>query len=138
MAQEIIWRDRKRTFLGLPWSFTIYKLTSDRLFIQRGFFNVTEDEVRLYRITDVSLTRSFGQRLFGLGTISCCSADKTLGDFKILNVKNSRDVKELLSEAIEKERVSKRVISKEEFTHHHDGEDSPLDVAEENMDGEHN
>ena len=42
-----IWKDRKRTFLGLPWSFTKYKLTEDRLFIETGFFNSIENEVRL-------------------------------------------------------------------------------------------
>lgn len=123
MGKEIIWKDRKRTIFGLPWSFTKYSLSNDRLFIERGIFNVTEDEVRLYRVTDVSLSRTFGQRLFGLGTISCCSADKTLGDFKILNIKNSSEVKELLSDAIEKERTAKRVISKEDFVHNHEGED---------------
>lgn len=128
MEQEIIWKDRKRIIFGLPWTFTKYRLSKDRLFIERGLFNVTEDEVRLYRITDVSLVRSFWQRLFGLGTITCCSADKTLGDFQILNIKNSREVKELLSENIEKERVSKRVISKEDFVHNHD-EDFQEDFA---------
>lgn len=123
MGTEIIWKDRKRIIFGLPWTFTKYKMSGDRLFIERGFFNVTEDEVRLYRITDVSLTRTLWQRMFGLGTIYCCSADKTLGDFRILNIKNSKEVKELLSENIEKERVSKRVISKEDFVHDHEGED---------------
>lgn len=130
MGNEIIWKDRKRIIFGLPWTFTKYKLSSDRLFIERGFFNVTEDEVRLYRITDVSLTRTLWQRMFGLGTISCCSADKTLGDFKILNIKNSKEVKELLSENIEKERVVKRVISKEDFVHHHEGEDDAIDAED--------
>ena len=31
-----IWQDRKRTFLGLPWSFTKYMLTEDRLFVEKG------------------------------------------------------------------------------------------------------
>ena len=66
---DYLWSDRKRTFLGLPWSFTKYNLTEERLFIETGFFNKKEDEVRLYRITDVSLTRSFGQRIVGVGTI---------------------------------------------------------------------
>ncbi len=123
MAKEIVWKDRKRLLLfGLPWTFTKYSMSEDRFFIERGILNVREDEVRLYRITDVSLNRSILQRMFGLGTIKCCSADKTLGDFEIVNIKNSKDVKELLSDAIEKERVSKRVISKEDFVHDHDGD----------------
>ena len=42
--------------------------------------------------------------MFGLGTIKCCSADKTLGDFEIKNIKKSKGVKEMLSEMVEEER----------------------------------
>lgn len=110
---SILWSDRKRTLFGLPLSFTKYSLTEERLIIETGFLNKREDEVRLYRITDVSLRRSFGQRLFGVGTIHCCSGDKTLGDFDVLNVKKSRDVKELLSDSVEQQRDAKRVTSRE-------------------------
>lgn len=119
---DFLWSDRKRTFLGLPWSFTKYSLTEERLFIETGLFNKKEDEVRLYRITDVSLTRNFGQRMFGVGTIHCCSGDKPLGDFDILSVKNPREVKEQLSELVEKQRDSKRVTSRE-FIGDHDHDD---------------
>ncbi len=112
-----IWQDTKRTLFGLPLSFTKYSLTEERLFIERGFLSKQEDEVRLYRIMDVSLTRTLGQRIFGVGTIHCCSADKSLGDFDILSVKNPRDVKEMLSEMVEKERMAKRVSNREYMTH---------------------
>ena len=121
---EIIWKDRKRTLFGLPWSFTRYELTKDRLFINTGFFKTNEDEVRLYRIMDVSLTRTLFQKMFGLGTISCCSADKTLGDFQIKNVKKSREVKELLSQSIEEERTKKRISGREYMSDEHDEEDA--------------
>ena len=65
VKRNYIWKDRKRTFLGLPLSFTKYRMDADKLYIETGFFNSTEDEVRLYRITDVTLKRSFGQKLFG-------------------------------------------------------------------------
>lgn len=110
---DYVWKDRKRTFLGLPLSFTVYSLNEERLFIKSGFLNIKEDEVRLYRITDLSLTRTLLQRMFGVGTISCCSADKTLGNFVIKSVKNPRDVKEKLSELVEKQRDKKRVTSRE-------------------------
>ena len=51
---NLLWHDRKRNFLGLPWSFTVYGLDKNRLFIERGFLSTTDDEVRLYRITDMS------------------------------------------------------------------------------------
>lgn len=108
-----IWKDRKRTFLGLPWSFTKYKLTEDRLFIETGFLNSVENEVRLYRILDLQLTRSLGQKIFGLGTIKVKSADKTLADFEIKNIKNSKEVKEQLSQLVENMRDKKRVVNRE-------------------------
>ena len=89
---EIKWKDRKRIIFGLPWTFTKYSLTEDRLFISTGLLSTKEDEVRLYRIMDLSLERKLWQRLFGLGTIKCCSADKTLGDFEIKNIKDSKNV----------------------------------------------
>ncbi len=126
---NIVWKDRKRTLFGLPWSFTKYSLSDDRLFISTGFFNTKEDEVRLYRIIDISLNRTLGQRMFGLGTIKCCSADKTLGDFEIKNIKKSRDVKELLSEMVEDERNRKKVTSREFIDH----EDSEFDDGHDDM-----
>ena len=114
---EIIWKDRKRIFFGLPWTFTKYSLSEDRLFISTGFFSVKEDEVRLYRIMDVSLERKLWQRMCGLGTIKCCSADKTMGDFEIKNIKKSREVKEMLSNMVEDERTKKKVSSREFMDH---------------------
>lgn len=119
-----LWNDRKRTFLGLPWSFTKYSLTEERFFVETGFFNKKEDEVRLYRITDVSLSRSFLQRIFKVGTIHCCSGDKTLGDFDIVSVKNPKEVKEQISNLVELQRDSKRVTSREFISSHDDLDDS--------------
>lgn len=125
---DIVWKDRKRIIFGLPWSFTRYSLSEDRFFISKGFFNINEDEVRLYRIMDLSLERKLWQRMFGLGTIICCSSDKTLGDFEIKNIKNSRDVKEMLSEMVEAERTRKKVSS-HEFMKHDDEEIADFDDA---------
>lgn len=111
---DVLWRARKRlTFFGLPWTFTVYRLTKDRLFIKQGFFTTREDEVRLYRILDISLKRTLIQKIFGLGTIQCHSSDKTMGHFDIINVKRSYDVKTLLSDLIEQERMEKRVSNRE-------------------------
>ena len=108
---EYLWSDKKRTFLGLPLSFTKYALNEERLFIETGFLNKVEDEVRLYRIMDVSLRRSFWQRIFRVGTIHCCSADKTMGDFDIVSIKKPKDVKEQLSQLIEEQRMAKKVTN---------------------------
>lgn len=111
---DLIWKERKRIlFFGLPWTFTVYRLTKDRLLIRRGFFTTNEDEVRLYRIMDISLRRTLIQKIFGLGTIQCHSSDKTMGDFDLVNVKNSHRIKNMLSDLIEQERMEKRVSNRE-------------------------
>ena len=56
-----LWQDRKRVF-GLPLSFTRYRLSEDRLFTSKGFLNVKDDEVLLYRIRDISTSRSLFQK----------------------------------------------------------------------------
>ena len=110
---DYIWSDRKRTLFGLPLSFTKYRLTEDRLFIEKGFLSKNEDEVRLYRILDLSLNRSLGQRIFGVGTIHCYSADKSMNEFDILSIKRSKENKEMLSELVEKQRDLKHVTNRE-------------------------
>ena len=114
MAQiNYLWRARKRTLFGLPLSFTVYKLTDEKLLIESGFLNKKEEEVRLYRILDITLRRTLGERLFGLGTIHCCSADKSTPEFDVSRIPDSARVKELLSDLVEKERTSRRVTGRE-------------------------
>lgn len=124
-VKDYLWHDRKRTFLGLPLSFTLYLLDEDKLYIRTGFFNSREDEVRLYRITDVTLLRSFGQKLLGIGTIHCDSADVTLRNFDIVNVRHPKQVKEMLSELVDQSRMRNRVFTSESVNalpHDHDGD----------------
>ena len=116
MAKDIIWTDRKRIIFGLPWTFTKYILTKEKLLIETGILNKDEEEIRLYRIMDMTLRRSFWQRLFGLGTIHCCTADKSAPEVDILWIKDSSNVKELLSDMVEAERMEKRVASREYFS----------------------
>ena len=107
------WFDRKRTIFGLPLSFTKYAVTEDKLLIKTGFFNTKEEEVRLYRIMDVTLNRSFGERIFKLGTIHVISSDKSTPHFDIKRVKDSKRVKDLLSELVENARQKNRVSARE-------------------------
>lgn len=114
---NIVWKARKRLkFFGLPWTFTKYSLTEDKFLVDTGFFNKVQEETRLYRILDMTLSRTFGQRLFGLGTITCKTADQSTPILKIENIRKSQEVKEVLSELVEKERVSKRVFSRESMS----------------------
>lgn len=106
---NILWKERKRTLFGLPLSFTVYTLTDTKLFIKTGLFTIKEEEIRLYRILDISLNRTFEERLFGLGTIHCCTADKTAPEFDIRRIKNCKEIRTLLSDRVEEERSSRYV-----------------------------
>ena len=101
---EYLWKDRKRTFLGLPWSFTVYILTKTKLICRRGFFNIVEDEIDLYKITDKKLLLPLGQRMFGCGTIHIDSRDVSLPDFNMGSIKKPREVMRLLDECISEQR----------------------------------
>lgn len=110
---NFVWEERKRNALGLPWTFTKYALSQDRLFVTTGLLKTVENEVRLYRVLDVSLTRTLSQKIFGMGTIQIASADKTLGNFELKNIKNSSQVKEQISRLVEENREQKRVMNRE-------------------------
>ncbi|MDD6345875.1 MAG: PH domain-containing protein [Oscillospiraceae bacterium] len=99
-----IWTDKKRTFLGLPISFTRYFLTEKKFIMRTGFLSITEEEIDLYKITDKKLTLSFGQRIFGCGSITIFSRDTDTPDTVIKSVKNPRKVLELLDKNIEMQR----------------------------------
>jgi len=109
----VIWKDRKRPIFGLPLSFTKYALTEEKLLITTGFLSTKQEEIKLYRIMDLTLKRSFWQRLFKVGTVHCCSGDKTTPEFDIKDIKKSDEIKELLSKNIEIQRDKKRVSGRE-------------------------
>lgn len=128
LTMNILWSDRKRwTLFGLPFTFTKYTCTPEKFILESGLLSTKEEEVRLYRIMDLTLERTFFQRIFGLGTIVCDTVDKSTPKLVIRNVKNARDVKELISEAVEEERVKKRVSSREYMAMDDDGCDCDHD-----------
>ena len=115
MAMEPIeyqWKDRRR-HLGLPLSFTRYMLSEDRLFLERGLLNLKADEVLLYRVRDLELTISLGQRLFGVGTVCVHSSDQSMPHLDLVNVKNPREVKELIHRLVEEAKDKRRIRSME-------------------------
>lgn len=102
------WKDRKR-HLGLPLSFTRYALSEDRLFLETGLFNIKDEEVVLYRVRDISMRRTFGQRIFGVGTVTVISSDKSMPKIELKNVKKPRDVKEMLHKYVEEMKINRKI-----------------------------
>ena len=119
---QVLWRDRKRYF-GLPLSFTRYRLSEDRIFCEKGFFNIREEEILLYRVRDLELHLSLGQRIFGVGSVIVHSSDKTMPTLELKNIKIPREVKEMIFRQVEdcKDRRRMRTM---EFVGADGGEDA--------------
>lgn len=95
-AFDYVWTDKKRSLFGLPLTFTRYYLTETKFITRTGFFNIDEDEIDLYKITDKKVKYSFFQRLFNCGTIIIYSRDADTPSKEVHCVKNVRKVSELI------------------------------------------
>lgn len=103
-----LWSDRRRR-LGLPLSFTRYALSDDRLFLETGLLSTQCEEILLYRVRDISLKITLGQRIFGVGTVTILSSDKSMPVLELKNVKNPRACKEQIHQAVEEMKLSRRM-----------------------------
>ena len=103
-----LWSDKKR-ILGMPISFTKYSLSEDRLFIDKGFLNLKSEEILLYRIRDLSVSRTLLQRLFGVGTITLHSSDKTSPTLEIQDIAKPVMVKELIHKNVEEMKIQRKM-----------------------------
>lgn len=123
---EIVQIERKRWLLfALPLTFTKYTLTNRKLILNQGLLTSTEDEILLYRILDLTLSRNLVQKIFGLGTIIVEAQDKTDSILVIKNIKNSRQFKENLSRLVEQEKLRLR-MRRGEIINDYDGDDCSL------------
>ena len=129
---EFLWKDRKRYF-GLPLSFTRYSLSDDRLFTSVGFLNIKDDEILLYRVRDIDTSRTLWQRIFGVGTVTVVSSDKTMPNLVLKNIKDPIFVKELIHKQVEETKIKRRVRFGEIMTTDADGDGEPDDDFDDNI-----
>jgi len=104
----IHWKDRKR-FCGLPLSFTRYYILEKpgqwlKLFCETGMLTSHFEEVQLYKIEDFSLNQSITNKIWGVGSITVKSSDKTAPIFNILRIKDPYKVYESLASLVARDR----------------------------------
>ena len=87
------WSDRSRIF-GLPITFTKYSMSDDRIFCEKGLLNMKFEEILLYRVRDISMK---------------ITLDKTAPVLEIKNVKNPRQVKEMIHQQVEQVKEQRRM-----------------------------
>ena len=127
-----IWRGKKRTIFGLPWTFTTYYLTETKFITKTGFLSVSDDEIDLYKITDKKIMRPLAQRIFGCGTVIIYSKDTDTPTKEIHCIKNVREVSDLIDECTNKMRDKYRTRGRDLMSLHdpHDGHDDYDDYDE--------
>lgn len=113
---DYVWTDKKRTFLGLPISFTRYFLTETKLICRQGFLNIEEDEIDLYKISDKKLKLSLWQRMFGCGTIHISSRDTDSPEKDIFSIKKPREVMQLLDRYVTEQRDRYSIRGRDMYT----------------------
>ncbi|BCJ95664.1 hypothetical protein acsn021_32330 [Anaerocolumna cellulosilytica] len=107
----MIYVEKKRTkFLGLPMCFTTYTLSDDKITITSGFLDITVDDAYMYKVQDVKLTRSFVERIFKLGTVTCYTGDTTHPELKLLHIRNASEIKDFIMNSSEEARRKRRTL----------------------------
>ena len=114
VQEDVLWSDKKRIALfALPWTFTRYALTETKLKITSGFWRKIEDDIQLYRVSDVTLYRSLGERMNKVGTICVMSSDASSPETHLRRVKQPQKVKELIMQKVEEARRRNGVYTSE-------------------------
>jgi len=64
-----------------------YKVTTKRVVVESGILSKRLEQVDLYRVSDYSVLRPFGQRIMGTGTLLLRTLDKTSPEVPIRGIK---------------------------------------------------
>ena len=104
--------ERKRwVFFALPFTFTKYTIKEDVLTIQTGILKIVENDCYMYKIQDVQHSATLGERIFGVGTITCFTGDTTHPKLELMHIKNSRAIKDFILQQSEEARLKRRTVN---------------------------
>ena len=104
--------ERKRwVFFALPFTFTKYNIKEDVLTIQTGILKIVENDCYMYKIQDVQHSATLGERIFGIGTITCFTGDTTHPKLELMHIKNSRAIKDFILQQSEEARLKRRTVN---------------------------
>ena len=85
---RVLWRWGKNRFT------LRYRLTTERLFIDRGLFNRVRDEIELIRVDDVRVKQTLLDRIFKVGSVEVVSTDRSHPNLALLGIDEPDAVKE--------------------------------------------
>ncbi len=108
--EVILWEGRP--FLS---ALTHYQITTERVRIIHGLFGKDRDDIELIRIQDIDFKQSMTERALGVGDILIRSADPSLPETRLNNVKQPEKVHEILRRAMLNARKRFRYSVQEEM-----------------------
>lgn len=110
-AVNVIWADRRR-YWGMPISFTRYSVVEKpdawvKIFYDKGLLSTIHEEVHAYRIFDISIRQSLGDKIFGVGTVILHCKDASSPYLYLMKVKDPFKVRDIIADVVERERAEK-------------------------------
>lgn len=92
--EQIVWEGKP--FLSLV---EYYVITTDRIKIAKGLLGKDYENYELIRIQDIDVAQGFGERILGIGDVTITGADPSLPTVTLRNVKDPRNVYEIMRKA---------------------------------------
>lgn len=115
-AERLLWKGRPSWFWSPRLAMTVrYRLTNQRLIVEKGFIGRHTEEIDLYRFHDVGVKQNAFERVVGMGDIRLTSADASSPHKVLHNIGDPIRVKDVLREASRIERHRRRVLLREEM-----------------------
>jgi uncharacterized membrane protein YdbT with pleckstrin-like domain len=90
---------------------TQYRITNQRIRVERGIFSKTQDNVELFRIDHYDLHRPLAMRLVGQAMLHLRSSDPSQQEIMIYGIPNLEQLADTLRECSLKERTRRRVTT---------------------------
>lgn len=97
----ILWEGKKQ-ILGKPWTFTKYSVDEEMLYVRKGMLAISEEQVALYRIIDISMQQTLLDRLFNQGTLILNTTDANERTILLEKISNPSRVKNIINNNVEK------------------------------------
>lgn len=99
VPEQQLWRGRPYLTIG-----TVYEVTTQRIRVIKGLLGNHIDEVELVRVRDTRIKQHVGERMLDVGDVTIISTDPSNPELVLNNVKNPMEVRELIRNAVNKEK----------------------------------
>ena len=87
-----------------------YRLTSQRIFLDRGILSLVTDQTELIHVNDVRIRRSLIQRLCRVGTVEIISNDEGEDSVTLESIETPEEVSEALRKSVQAIRMRKTLF----------------------------